>query len=151
MMKTLLADRFKLSLHRETRQVDGFALVRMRPDAFGPGMRPSDVNCLNAETVAATPRCRSGAITLTTMAAIGMPISTVSQLLVSRVHAPITDETALTGTFDVELRWSDEVAPTGDSPNIYTAIQEQLGLKLERRRVSTEVSVVDHLERATPD
>jgi len=63
----------------------------------------------------------------------------------------VSDDTQLTGTFDVDLRWSNEVAPQDDLRSIFTAVQEQLGLKLERRRVTAEVFVVDRIERPTPD
>jgi uncharacterized protein (TIGR03435 family) len=81
----------------------------------------------------------------------GGPIWTVVNVLVSHLGAPVIDETKLTGPFDIDLRWSPDMAPTGDLPSIYTALQEQLGLKLERRRVPSEMFVVDHVERPAPD
>ena len=149
MLQALLIDRFKLAFHRENRQLDGFALVRMRGDRLGPDLRPSTVDCEKA--FATTPRCRGGGITSNTMKAVGVPIWSVLQLVISHVGAPVSDDTQLTGTFDVDLRWSNEVAPQDDLRSIFTALQEQLGLKLERRRVTAEVFVVDRIERPTPD
>lgn len=149
MLQALLTDRFKLAFHRENRQLDGFALVRMRKDRLGPDLRPSTVDCEKA--FATTPQCRGGGITTTTMKAVGVPIWSVLQLVISHVGAPVSDDTELTGTFDVDLRWSNEVAPQDDLRSIFTAVQEQLGLKLERRRVTAEVFVVDRIERPTPD
>jgi uncharacterized protein (TIGR03435 family) len=63
----------------------------------------------------------------------------------------VSDGTGLTGTFDIDLRWSGDVAPTDDLPSLVTALQDQLGLKLERRRVTQEVVVIDRLERPSPD
>ena len=63
----------------------------------------------------------------------------------------MSDETTLTGPFDFDIQWSNDVAAANDLTTIYTALQEQLGLKLEKRRVSTEIFVVDRFERATPD
>jgi uncharacterized protein (TIGR03435 family) len=149
MLQALLTDRFKLAFHRENRQLDGFALVRMRGDRLGPDLRPSTVDCEKA--FATTPRCRGGGITSNTMKAVGVPMWSVLQLVISHVGAPVSDDTQLTGTFDVDLRWSNEVAPQDDLRSIFTALQEQLGLKLERRRVTAEVFVVDRIERPTPD
>jgi uncharacterized protein (TIGR03435 family) len=149
MLQALLVDRFKLAFHRENRQLDGFALVRMRRDRLGPDLRPSTVDC--EKVFATTPRCRGGGITANTMKGVGVPIWSVLQVVISQVGAPVSDETQLTGTFDLDLRWSNEVAPQDDLRSIFTALQEQLGLKLERRRVTEEVFVVDRIERPTPD
>jgi len=149
MMQALLVERFQLKFHRESRQVDGYALVRTRADRLGPDLKPSDVDC--AKAFAATPRCRTGGITADTMTATGTPIWSLVQLVVAKVGAPVNDETGLAGTYDFTLQWSNDVAPSGDRLSIYTALQEQLGLKLDRRRVMTEVVVVDRLERPTPD
>ena len=149
MLQALLVERFRLAFHRESRQVDGFAMVRVRPDRLGPDLRPSDVDCEKA--FASTPRCRQGGITTEAMTAVGAPMWNLLQLVIAKVGAPVSDETGLAGPYDFQLRWSNEVAPSDDRLSIYTALQEQLGLKLERRRVTTEVVVVDRLERPTPN
>lgn len=76
--------------------------------------------------------------------------SLIQQLVVA-VNGPVTDETGLSGPYDIDLRWSNEASPTDDLPSLFTAIQEQLGLRLERRRVSADMFVVDRFERPAPD
>ena len=149
MLQALLVERFGLVFHRESRQVDGFAMVRVSPDRLGPDLRPSDVDCEKA--MASMPRCRQGGIGTDAMTAVGAPMWNLLQLVIAKVGAPVSDDTGLAGPYDFELRWSNEVAPSDDRLSIYTALQEQLGLKLERRRVTTEVLVVDRLERPTPN
>ena len=149
MLQALLVERFRLTFHRESRDIDGFALVRVRADRLGPELKPSDLNC--EKEMATTPKCRQGGITADTMTAFGAPMWNLLQLVIAKAGAPVSDETGLTGTYDLQLRWSNEVAPADDRPSIFTALQEQLGLKLERRRVTTEVMVVDRMERPTPN
>jgi uncharacterized protein (TIGR03435 family) len=153
MLQALLVDRFKLTFRREAREVDGFALVQARNGVLGPQLRQSEVDCVKA--FATVPRCRQGSVTHSpagsSMKAVGAQMSRLLQLVIGQVGAPVSDETKLTGTFDFDIQWSNEVAPTNDLTTIYTALQEQLGLKLEKRRVSTEIFVVDRFERATPD
>jgi len=148
MMQALFAERFKLSVHREKRQVNGYALVRGRGE-LGPGLKPSAVDCDRA--FATTPRCRQGGITASAMKGVGVPLWSVLQVVIAEVGAPVSDETGLSGTYDVDLSWSTDVAPSDDARSIFTALQEQLGLKLERRSVSTDVVVVEHIEHPTPD
>jgi len=151
MLQTLLATRFKLASHREQRRLGGFALTRVRPDALGPNLRRSDVDCENSDVFAATPRCRQGGITLTTLKAAGSPIWTLLQVIKSHMRAPVSDETGLDGPFDIDLHWSNDVAPADDVPTMTGALRDQLGLKLERRDVEVDVFIVDHMERPTPD
>ena len=148
MMRALLAERFKLTIHREMRSVPGFALVRAS-DRPGPGLVASTVNC--EENVPRQGRCAEGGITSTSFTAFGLPVANLIQLLASQLAAPVLDETTLTGTFDVALRWTNDAASGDDLPVISTAIREQLGLRLERRSIPLEVVVVDHIERPTPD
>jgi uncharacterized protein (TIGR03435 family) len=153
MLQALLVDRLKLRFHREKRQMDGFALVRARPNELGPGLRTSTINC---ETQSAPePRCREGRIAFegsaNTMKQVGRSIAGLRQVVIGAVGAPVSDDTGLTGTFDIDLRWSTDVAPTGDLPSLVTALQDQLGLKLERRRVTEDVFVVDRIDRPAPD
>ena len=66
--------------------------------------------------------------------------------------APVSDETGSPDAYDIQLRWSNEVrAQRRSAVDSTLALQEQLGLRLERRRVTTEVLVVDRLERRHPD
>jgi uncharacterized protein (TIGR03435 family) len=58
------------------------------------------------------------------------------------------DRTGISGTFDVELKWAPDLEPS-DLPSIFTAVQEQLGLRLQREEMSSEVVVIDHIERPT--
>jgi uncharacterized protein (TIGR03435 family) len=153
MLQALLVERFKLAFHRETREVDGYALVQVRSGSLGPQLRKSDVDC--QKVFATTTRCREGGITHSpaghSMKAVGTSLGNLLQLVTGEVGAPVSDETQLTGTFDFEIQWSNDVAAANDLTSIYTALQEQLGLKLEKRRVSTEIFIVDRFERATPD
>jgi uncharacterized protein (TIGR03435 family) len=149
MMQALLADRFAFRAHREQRTVDGYVLVRVRPDELGPALKVSSVDC--EKDFATMPRCRQGSISATAMQTVGAPMWNLLQFVISMVNAPVNDETMLTGTYDFELRWSNEVAPADGSPTLFLALQDQLGLKLERRRVQTDVLVVDRIERPAPD
>lgn len=149
MLQALLVERFRMAFHRERRELDGFALVRMRGDRLGPDIKPSELNC--EKDMATAPRCRQGGITSDTMTANGAPLWNLLQLVISEVGVPVSDETGLAGAYDFQLRWSNEVAPADDRPSIFTALQEQLGLRLERRRTKTEVLVVDRFERPSPD
>jgi len=152
MLQALLVERFRLTARRETRRFDGFALVRANGAGFGPNLRRSAVDC--EKDFATTPRCREGRITYgttNTMKAVGSPIQRLVQLVTGHARAPVADETRLSGPLDFDLEWTGELVPSGDVPALPTALVEQLGLKLERRPVTSEVFVVDRIERPDPD
>jgi uncharacterized protein (TIGR03435 family) len=143
MLRNLFADRFKLVAHREMRDTSVYALVAVRGDGtLGPQIRRSQVDCEAA-------RCRistsAGRIVGT-----GTTISELMRRLSPTLGRPVVDRTGLSGPFDLELKWSPEQADTA-GPSIFTAIQEQLGLKLESQRAPIEVMVIDRLERPAPD
>ena len=125
MLQALLVERFRFAFHRERREVDGFALVRVRADRLGPDLKPTELNC--EKDMATTPRCRQGGITIDTMTANGAPIWSLLQLVIGKVGAPVSDETGLTGTYDLQLRWSNEVAPADDRPSIYRRFRSNWG------------------------
>jgi uncharacterized protein (TIGR03435 family) len=146
MMQAMLADRFKLTFHREHRDMAGFALVSAGTP--GPGLRPTTLDCEK------TPRdtgCRGGMFTGASLTLHGAPIWSVLQVIVGAISAPVTDETHLTGTYDIDLHWSNDPTASTDAVSIYTALQEQLGLKLERRKVPVDMFIVDRIERPDPD
>ena len=148
MLQALLVDRFKLAFHRETRLTDGFALVPVKSGALGPDLRASTVDCEQTPAAAA---CRQVPGLNNTFVVRGAPMWSLVQELVVALNAPVVDETGLSGPYDFNLRWSPDAAVTDDVPALPTALQEQLGLKLERRRTAAAFFVVDRFERPAPD
>jgi uncharacterized protein (TIGR03435 family) len=174
-MRALLADRFKLVVHRETREMDIYALVLARPDGKpGPGLKPSTHDCMAIMAAArggpppaapgpdSPPMCGMRA-SFGRIQAGGMPIVTFANTLAGRVQRTVVDRTGLTGAWDFEINFAPESAPTplppgvepppGDptAPSLFTAIQEQLGLRLQPTKGPVEVLVVDRIEQPTPD
>jgi uncharacterized protein (TIGR03435 family) len=175
MMRSLLVERFKLVVHRETREFPAYALELARRDGTpGPQLHRSTVDC--AAIAAARgrsaapppsgnerPQCGIRAAGGQMMAG-GIPLSQLATLVSSMVQRVVIDKTGLTGNFDFELRWTPDrmppAAPSGppalpandpDAPSLFTALQEQLGLKLESAKTAVDVLVIDHVERPTPD
>jgi uncharacterized protein (TIGR03435 family) len=161
MLRTLLADRFKLMLHHETRELPMYALVVARRDGkLGPQLRPSNLaDCLAAPTpsTASDPntvvRCGGGFARTGELAARALEFSTLATTVSSMADRLVIDRTGLTGTFDWSLRWTPDpsASAANDSISLFTALQEQLGLKLEPTRGPVDVLVIDHAERPTED
>ena len=134
MLRNLLADRFKLEVHNEKRQVTGFDLVV----ATGGHKLPLATG-------------RTGFFTARP-GLIDGPNRTMADLvspLTSMVGGPVIDRTGLTGRYDLKLEWSPDggAAATAPELSIFTAIREQMGLRLESSRVTIDVVVVDRVER----
>jgi len=153
MMRTLLADRFALRVHTETRNTLVYRLVRARKDGkLGPQMRKSPSPCVAQMPCAVLGISRSGELSARTD-----PIDDfVHRGLMFLLSVPVIDETHLDGIFDIDLKWTPDatfVAGAADDsrPSIFTALREQLGLKLEPMRGPAEFLVIDHIERPTPD
>jgi uncharacterized protein (TIGR03435 family) len=169
MLRTLLAERFKLVLHTETRDLPIYALTLVRPDGtLGPKLRRT-ADCTSGE--AASPslpkaaRC-GGAGQDGHLEFGGVPLAMVidTAAFLREVQRPVVDRTGLTGAFEGTLDWTPTLVsarnqspfdltatPPPDGASIFTAIQEQLGLKLVASRGPVEVFVIDALERPTPD
>jgi uncharacterized protein (TIGR03435 family) len=142
MLRRLLAERFKLAVRPQMTRVDTYALLLDRRDGrLGPGLRaaPECVRVPGAASDSARPcggRGGSGRVTGT-----GLTMARFAELLTSSAGRPVTDQTGLTGTFDVDVTWSQDVS-------IFTALKEQLGLKLESGpSVTQESIVIDRVER----
>jgi uncharacterized protein (TIGR03435 family) len=143
MLQTLLADRFKLVLHRETREVPAYALVIAK----------------NGSKLKATTGSPSGtrlAIGPTRrMQATNMSMGQLLGSLTGELGRPVLDQTGLSGKYDWELEWiADPVQATALDPNgalvaadLFTALQEQLGLRLEATKTTIEVLVIDQAEK----
>jgi uncharacterized protein (TIGR03435 family) len=132
MLQSLLEQRFSLKIHRETEQRSVYALTVAKG---GPRLKPSEGNKMTLQ---------AGANSLSIQAG---DIAAMAGVLAKAVGRPVVNRTGLTGRYDILLQWDD--APTADSDHgsIFTALREQLGLRLEPRKEPAEVIVVDAMER----
>lgn len=169
MLQALLADRFKLTIRRETSELPVYSLVIAKNgpkikqaefgNAYGNGLHDRDGNARGPG--ATMIGVNAGALTLTGQA---VPIANLVSLLARYVDRPIVDKTNLTGDFDFFLQFTANqgavVASGGDAssgatppqsetnaPYLLTAVQEQLGLKLESGKGPAEIIVIDHVEK----
>jgi uncharacterized protein (TIGR03435 family) len=133
MVQALLAERFKLQLHRETKALPVYHLVKSKD---GPKLRAGNADGRQS-TNSETGRITSHNITMEALAT----------LLSRKIGRPVFDKTEIQGPFDLTLRYAEDVDTSGQRPSIYTAVQEQLGLKLEPTRGPVEVLVIDHAQR----
>jgi uncharacterized protein (TIGR03435 family) len=138
MMQVLLTERFKLTLHREEKDLAYYALVVAKG---GSKMHEA------TDAPASVPTGIQGQLRIVSSR---MPMSTVATLLSRYMRAFVVDRTGLKGPFEVKLVWTPDDRPVPDDergPSVFTAVQEQLGLKLESRKGPMEVLVVDHAEK----
>jgi uncharacterized protein (TIGR03435 family) len=161
MLQSLLEDRFHLKLHRQMRQSSIYALVVAKG---GPKIELSADQTsadVNGPSPPGSPLPNHGAIRLGagSLLANAVRLSFFCQMLSQRMDRLVVDRTNLSGRYDFLLQWNPgpgetrneaPAAPDIESrPSIFTAIQEQMGLKLESARGPVEVLVVDHIEKPT--
>ena len=181
MLQSLLEERFHLTVHRETKDLPMYALVLARSDGkLGPQIHPSATDCaalmasMRARAGGPPPppapgerppcgaRMFPGNIT-----AGGMTMAQMVSGLgrTPGINRPVVDRTGLTGAFDFDLTYTPDQMPQGErppgapplppvdpnGPSLFTALQEQLGLKLEPTRGPVDVIVIDRAEPPTED
>jgi len=173
MVRAMLADRFKLKTHTEKRDLQGFNLLAVRGDTND--RRPSGPQCAPLRAPAGIPSpppppppppggqvlpLTAGTALSKCGAALGpfwfsaraISFEQFAILLSRTIRRPVVDRTNLTGAYDFDLIFQPESAapspipPPADAPSIFTAVQEQLGLKLDPQRVPTDVIVIDSVE-----
>jgi uncharacterized protein (TIGR03435 family) len=179
-LRALLADRFKLIVHTETRPLPIYALRMTHSDGrLGPNLtRSSTTDC---DAVLAAGQGRGGAPPPPplrpgqappcgardfpgTLWADSLPLSFLAGVISGEVNRTVVDRTGLTGRFSFHLTWTPDPVPPrppGDQddlppidpngPSIFTAVQEQLGLKLESTTSPVDVLVIDRVEHPTPN
>jgi uncharacterized protein (TIGR03435 family) len=162
MLRKLLEERFRVAIHTETREMQVYALVLARRDGrLGPQLRRSQVDCTS--TSPAPPSASGGAQPPCVSrngpgftAAVGRPISAFLFFLTGQVQRAVIDRTGLTGTWDIDLTFSPDggvaapaTAPPDSRPSLFTALQEQLGLRLEPSTGPVQVLLLDRIERPT--
>jgi uncharacterized protein (TIGR03435 family) len=149
MMQSLLADRFKLAVHHETRELPLYAMV---VDRNGPKVALSET----PDSVGQNPFGMPGRGHLT---GTRVTAAMLANVLSGQLGRTVQDRTGLKGVFDFVLQWAPDTDATpadlggppaaSAGPSIFTAIQEQLGFKLEPRKGPAEVLVIDHVD-STP-
>jgi len=188
MVGNMVNDRFKLAMHRETREMPVYNLVFAREDKrLGPGLKESSAECrakltarmeavrrgdpevaTTSELTASLAGCITARLNPGDLSYASAPAGFLAQFLTQSVGRPVMDKTGLTSYYDYALKWTPDVgsaaafgqpgapgappAPADpDAPNLFTAVQEQLGLKLESARGPVEVVVIDHIEKPALD
>lgn len=145
MLRSLLADRFKLVVHKETRNLPAYALVLARRDGkLGPSLRRSEADCSPANRQQAPAGSCGFRISDGTVAGRGATLEKLAAELILTGRL-VVDRTGLAGNFDIDMKWTpDEL---GTNAELFTALQDQLGLKLEAIRAPVEVIVIDSAQR----
>jgi uncharacterized protein (TIGR03435 family) len=163
MLQAFLADRFRLVAHTEQRRVPVYTLVLARSDGrLGPNLKPSSVDCTKQGRAGAPPP----AATPNPLAAIvqcglrpggpgdisvsGIPIPLFGTFLSIMQRRPVIDNTGLQGAYEIRLTWAPDPLPgrsadpnTDGRADFFTALQEQLGLKLQAGTQPEDVLVID--------
>jgi len=164
-VRRLLENRFMLAVHYETREQPGYALVMDRADGrLGARLKRSDVDCTDPEAIKG--KNPNGVLTCGIRGRAGSAtgrhtVAVLARFLVNLVpdQRTVADKTNLVGTYEFQIDWAPEVpvAPAGapappSDPNavsVFTAVREQLGLRLEPAAQQVDVLVVDRAERPT--
>jgi uncharacterized protein (TIGR03435 family) len=172
--RALLADRFKLVLRRETREIQVYQLVRASDGRLGKGLRPATVDCLATQR-AGDEAAKGGPpapnpntpdrlvcglrISLGRIQFGGRPMTMLTDALTAITQRRVVDRTGLTGNWEFDISFNPPSIPPGmeipppnpDAASLFTVLQEQLGLKLESARLPMPVMVVDRVEPAVED
>jgi len=166
MLQSLLADRFQLAVHTETKQAPIYELTIAKG---GPKLKPSDTS---AAPAAPPPGAglhgnpgdgppRGGMMRMSgpgNLNATAMSMPQFVEMLSRQLHTTIVDKTGLTGSYDLSLAWTPDDMPASPAgaetpdpsgPSIFTALQEQLGLKLSSTRGPVKTIVIDHITPPT--
>jgi uncharacterized protein (TIGR03435 family) len=155
MLRTLLAERFRLAIHTDQRIGPAYALVLAKT---GPKLLPSeaalltDQRCGPAEGAAGQKHVSCQHITMAILA------DQLQEMATRDIDIPVVNQTGLTGAYNFRLDWTPAVraaadasaAPSTDAPagpTLFDAVETQLGLKLERTKLPLPIVVIDRVER----
>jgi uncharacterized protein (TIGR03435 family) len=168
MLQALLADRFKLTVHRETKDLPVYALVIAKNGPKLQKAKPGDTYADGFKGIDGLPAGPHNMVLRGRgeFKAQAQPISALARALSHALGRPVLDKTGLTGEYDIALQWTPESqtpmfkgtesgqqnndsgrSADSSGPSIFTAIQEQLGLKLESQKGSAEMLVIDHVDK----
>jgi uncharacterized protein (TIGR03435 family) len=166
MLRSLLAERFSLALHRVTKELPVYELT-----AAKGGLKTAAASCVNRDPNGPPPPLGSkpcGGVTSrmfrpgsSRLEGFGVPMSKLVEVLADRIGRTVVDKTGSSGTFNFQLDFSsDDAAPSvaagqetpipganAQAPTIFAALQEQLGLRLQAGKGQVEVLAIDHVQR----
>lgn len=161
MLRTLLAERFKLATHTETREMPVFSLSRPAPNSPDrPGLREAPFDCTTvapataaaaaADRTAEWPMCsvsfRPGQLYVG-----GYRMSVVIRQLATLAERPILDDTKITAPVQFRLEYQPAGQGANERPDLFTALEDQAGFKLVSKRAPVDVLVVDTVQRPSAD
>ena len=141
MLRQLLIERFHVAVHTGTKQVSGYALVVAKG---GSKLKSSDFDSMKTGQKAG--ESSKNFIMPGYIQGRGANLSVISSLLSSPVHATVVDQTGIQGGFNVDLHFATENGGDQSLPDFFTAVEEQLGLKLQPQKVTVGTLVVDHVD-----
>jgi uncharacterized protein (TIGR03435 family) len=159
-LQALLEERFRMATHWEMRELPVYALVVATEGKLGPKLKSHAGDCDRARgggpPPGGSPALNCGTRTnrtptLGTVNGVGITMEALARNLSGATGRHVVDKTGLTGSFDLELVFTPDQSPDTTGPSLFTAMEEQLGLKLDAQRAPVEVLVIDRLERPTPD
>lgn len=175
MLQAMLADRFQLVVHLETKELPVYALVLARKDGkLGPNLTEAKEGVCATPDPTQPPRrpepgqapvryCGQQMMSPRSLTAVAAPLSGIIPMLARMLGRTVIDKTGLTGKYDISVEWAPDESQTAmlppdaprpapsdaAGPSIFTALQEQLGLKLESQKGPVEMLVIDRAEKPT--
>ncbi|HEY1744811.1 MAG TPA: TIGR03435 family protein [Granulicella sp.] len=151
MLQAILVDRFQLKVHTETKTLPVYEMVVVKdgpkfkasaPEGSPEDKSPNDV-ARGAMTVQST-------VQNTELTGHAIPLASFANMLTDQLHRTVIDKTGLTGQYDLLLKWTSDdtsdASSDSSTPSIFTALQEQLGLKLQSSKGPVDTLVVDRVE-----
>jgi len=143
MLRAMLADRFKLAVHREQRDAPVYALVAARGGAHAPTAKRDEPTMYRLDR-----QRDADGLTVDHLIVSNADTTYIALMLTLITRRPVVDRTGLDGTFSFDLRFAPQDAKPGDtsSASLFTALPEQLGLRLEDSRAPVDVVVIDRAE-----
>jgi uncharacterized protein (TIGR03435 family) len=151
MLQGLLEDRFQLTVHRETREMPVYTLLPAKSGLKLPDAKPNSCSTfalVSARGQARLDRCDGLMVTPNRIENRKISMAWFASTLSNLLSRPVVDKTGFTGTFSVHLDFANDTGDVDSSrPSIFTALQEQLGLRLESQKGPGEMLVIDHAGR----
>jgi uncharacterized protein (TIGR03435 family) len=132
LLQHLVEQRFHLTAHRDTKELDGYALVVARGAPRLKASKGAPASAYRYEN---------------NMVVQNASLQTFAGMLELPAGRPVIDKTGIEGAYDFNLKYSTAANPDPDLPDLFTSLQQQLGLKLEPQKVPVAILVIDHVDR----